>query len=172
MVASSSIGVSAISSGRTKPSATSRWAITSSMLSASISRSAGPELFLTALGFLSFCRDVDVPAGRLWPDAHSGRDGRWRAQLVVQRHSILLATRPSPPWRLRPGQSIDGERGGILDIGNDLLLALKFADNGLHGFAHTDAGADQVDPRILTRTAILARLPASRAAPLISMMPS
>ena len=26
---------------------------------------AGPELFLTALGFLSFCQDVDVPAGQL-----------------------------------------------------------------------------------------------------------
>ena len=54
------------------------------------------------------------------------------------------------------------------------LLALQFADHGLHpAAAHADAGADRIDRRCrATRTAILARLPGSRATALISMMPS
>ena len=53
------------------------------------------------------------------------------------------------------------------------LFALKFVHHGLNpAAAHTDAGADRVDRVVIAITAILARLPGSRATALISMMPS
>jgi hypothetical protein len=52
------------------------------------------------------------------------------------------------------------------------LLALQFADHLHAAAAHADAGADRVDRGSREITAILARLPGSRATALISTMPS
>ena len=72
-------------------------------------------------------------------------------------------------------QRVHHEGGGLRRPGDDVdLLALQFLHHRLHArAAHADAGADRID-RAESRliTAILARLPGSRATALISMMPS
>ena len=115
---------------------------------------AGPELFLTALGFLGLGQDVDVPAGQLRRQAHilaATADGK--AQLVVRNDDFHPAGNlvHHHLGDFGRGQRVHNERGGILDIGNDLdLLALKFADNGLHAAsAHADAGADRIDSGVI-----------------------
>ena len=98
-------------------------------------------------------------------------------QLVVGHHhfdpALFLVEHDAADGRRL--ERVDHERRGVLAPRDDVdLLALQFLHHRLDAAAlHADAGADRVDAELSRLiTPILARLPGSRAAALISMMPS
>ena len=136
------------------------------------------EFLLAALGFLGLGQDVDLPAGELRGQAHvlaAAADGE--RQLLVGHHDFdalgLFVEHDLGDFGGR--QRIDDEGRGILRPRDDVdLLALELAaPPPARDAAHADAGADGIDARNPSRcTAILARLPGSRATARISMTPS
>ena len=123
-------------------------------------------------------QDVDVPAGQLRGEPHilaAAADGE--RKLRVGHHDLdavgVLVEHDLGDFGRR--QRVDDEGRRVRVPLDDVdLLALQLVDHRLHAAAaHADAGADRIDGGVACEmTAILARLPGSRATDLISTMPS
>ena len=103
---------------------------------------------------LGFGDDVDVPAGELRGEADVLAAAADRERELVLRHDDLDPVGilvEDDLGHLGRRQGVDDELGVLrLPLDDVDLLALQFADDGLHALSpHADAGADGVDRGIL-----------------------